>query len=206
MSGIVAAHGPFDPRLGARMLERLAQRGPDGEGTRALPQAWLGHRRLAIVDLPGGAQPLAGPRDDLWLVGDGEGYNHGRLRTGLGEEGFRTASDHEVVLHLFDREGLDGFERLWGTFAFVLAGADGRFAAVRDALGVAPLYWARRDGTVLFASELKAFDEEWRPEVEPVPVGSAWTPEEGLRGTGGVPAGRPVLLRGRAPHQDPPPW
>ena len=67
MSGIVAAHGPFDPRLGHRMLARLAHRGPDGAGTCSAGGAWLGHRRLAIVDLEGGGQPMAGP-GGLWLV------------------------------------------------------------------------------------------------------------------------------------------
>jgi asparagine synthase (glutamine-hydrolysing) len=206
MSGIVAACGPFDPRLGARMLERLAHRGPDGEGTRQAGRAWLGHRRLAVVDPAGGAQPLSNERGDLWLVGDGEVYNHRRLRAEVGEDAFRTGSDHEVALYLFERDGLEGLGRLWGTFAFALAGHDGRFAAVRDPLGVAPLYWARRDGTVLFASELKAFDEDWRGDVEAFPTGCAWTPEDGARAAGGVPSGRPMLLRSRAPDEDPPGW
>ena len=206
MSGIVAAWGPFDPRLGQRMLNRLAHRGPDGEGTRQVGRAWLGHRRLAIVDTKGGAQPLAGAGGDLWLVGDGEVYNHRRLRAELGEETFRTGSDHEVALHVFERDGLEGLERLWGTFALVLAGEDGRFAAARDTLGVAPLYWASRDETVLFASELKAFDEDWRGHVRAFPPASAWTPEDGLRTWGRAPTAGPVLLRSRAPDEDPPPW
>ncbi len=206
MSGIVAACGPFDPRLGRRMLERLAHRGPDGEGMRQVGRSWLGHRRLAIVDLEGGAQPLANARGDLWLVGDGEVYNHRRLRAELGEETFRTRSDHEVALQVFERDGLEGFQRLWGTFAFVLAGDDGRFAAVRDTLGVAPLYWARRDRTVLFASELKAFDEDWRLHVESFPIGSAWTPEDGLRAWGRASPGHTLLMRNRALDEDPPPW
>ncbi|MDR0359117.1 MAG: asparagine synthetase B, partial [bacterium] len=166
----------------------------------------LGHRRLAIVDPTGGAQPLSNARGDLWLVGDGEVYNYRRLRADLGKESFRTGSDHEVVLDIFERDGAEGLERLWGTFAFVLAGNDGRFTAVRDPLGVAPLYWASRDGTVLFASELKAFDEDWRGDVEPFPTGSTWTPEAGLRPLGRAPSGRPVLLRSRAPDEDPPSW
>jgi asparagine synthase (glutamine-hydrolysing) len=156
MSGIVAAHGPFDPRLGHRMLERLAHRGPDGAGTRSVGGSWLGHRRLAIVDLEGGAQPLAGRRDGLWLVGDGQIYNHDRLRSELGHDRFRTRSDHEAALHLYDEQGVGAFERLWGTFAFAIAGEDGRFVATRDTFGVSPLYWARRGDTVLLASALVA--------------------------------------------------
>src|SRR5829696_4211942 len=71
VSGIVAANGPFDPDLGQRMLSRLVHRGPDGEGSRRVGDSWLGHRRLAIVDLEHGGQPLGNRAGDLWLVGDG---------------------------------------------------------------------------------------------------------------------------------------
>jgi asparagine synthase (glutamine-hydrolysing) len=206
MSGIVAAHGPFDPRLGERMLDRLAHRGPDARGTRQVGDAWLGHRRLSIVDPVGGDQPLANDGGDLWLVGDGEIYNHRQLRAELGAVSFRTGSDHEAALRLFERDGLAGIEQLWGTFAFVVAGSDGRFAAVRDTLGVAPLYWARRDETVLFASELKAFDEDWQPAVEPLPTGHFWTPDDGLSEWRQSAGGPSVLMRRRAPDEDPPEW
>jgi asparagine synthase (glutamine-hydrolysing) len=205
MSGIVAAHGPFDPRMGQRMLERLAHRGPDGEGSQQLGDAWLGHRHLAIVDPQAGSQPLHDAGRGLWLVGDGHVANHRRLRRQLGEDVFDTRSDHEVALRLFARDGVDGLDRLWGTFALAIAGDDGRFAVVRDTLGVVPLYWARRDGTALFASELKAFDEDWRPDVEPFPPGHAWTGAGGLRAWRRPPSGVRVLLRGRA-HDDPPDW
>ncbi len=206
MSGVVAAHGPFDPRMGERMLERLVHRGPDGEGSRQVGDAWLGHRRLAIVDPEGGAQPLVNDAGDLWLVGDGEIYNHRRLRANLGEDSFRTGSDHEAALLAFERDGPEGFERLWGTFAFVIAGEDGRFAAARDTLGVAPLYWAQRDGTVLFASELKAFDEDWQAEVEPFSTGHVWTPRGGLRKWTSAPSEPSPLMRSRAPEEEPPAW
>lgn len=206
MSGIVAAHGPFDPELGRRMLARLAHRGPDGEGSREVDGSWLGHRRLAIVDLEGGDQPLGNERGDLWLVGDGEIYNHRRLRAELGGSRFRTRSDHETALHLFDDEDVEAFERLWGAFAFAIAGENCRFAIGRDPVGVAPLYWARRDATVVFASELKAFDPDWRGDLEPFPPGHAWTPDEGLRMLAPFPASAPVLMRSRAPDDDPPAW
>jgi asparagine synthase (glutamine-hydrolysing) len=205
MSGIVAAHGPFEPALGRRMLTRLAHRGPDGEGERALEGAWLGHRRLAIVDLEGGGQPLGDAAAELWLVGDGEIYNHRRLRALLGEQRFRTGSDHEAALHLYADEGLAAFEHLWGTFALAIAGG-GRFAVARDTFGIAPLYWARRDSTVLFASELKAFDEDWRPAIEPFPTGHAWTPQDGLHPFRPQPVASPVLMRSRHPDEDPPAW
>lgn len=183
MSAIVASYGPFDPAEGERMLDRLTHRGPDGSGVVQAGQSWLGHRRLAIVDLEGGGQPLADPGRELWLVGDGEIYNHQRLRDELRGRGetFHTGSDHEVVLRLVALEGAGALDRLWGMFAFVVSGEDGRFLAGRDMIGIAPLYWVRDGDTVLFASEIKAFDPVRRNDVEPFPPGHTWTPDDGLQ-------------------------
>ncbi len=206
MSAIVAAHGPFDADVGDRMLERMAHRGPDGAQTRRVGKAWLGTRYLTITDPDTGAQPLGGHTQSIWLVGDGEIYNHRQIRRQLGSERFRTGSDLEAALQLYKEDGLAGFGRLWGSFALVLAAQDGRFAVARDVLGIAPLYWARRGDTTVFASELKAFDEEWRELVEPFPPGHAWTPEDGLVPGPRFPGAAPVLLKSRAPEEDPPEW
>ncbi len=206
MSGIVATYGPFDEQLGLRMLERHAHRGPDGAGTRTVGRSWLGHRRLAIVDLAGGGQPLGAGERGLWIVGDGQISNHERLRAELGPERFRTRSDHETALLLYDTVGLAAFERLWGTFALAIAGDDGRFVAARDTFGIAPLYWATRDDTVVFASELGAFEGAWRADVRPFPPGHAWTPQGGLTPWRPFPAAAPVLLRSRTPEEEPPAW
>ena len=192
------------------MLDRLTHRGPDGSGTHTVANAWLGHRRLAIVDVQGGGQPLVEPDRRLWLVGDGEVYNHRRLREQLEAKGrtFRTGSDHETVIHVLDEEGPEGLSRLWGMFAFALAGADGRFIAGRDTFGVAPLYWVRDGDTVIFASELKAFDPHRRADVEPFPPGHLWTPQGGLQQLQQLPAGRSArvaaLLDDDEPGQEPP--
>ncbi|MDP8960883.1 MAG: asparagine synthase (glutamine-hydrolyzing) [Actinomycetota bacterium] len=164
------------------MLDRLMRRGPDGEGRRQLGHAWLGHRRLAISDVEGGEQPLHEPERDLWLVGDGEIYNHDRLRSELQARGhgFRTGSEHETALHFLADQGPDALERLWGRFVFVLAGEDGRFLACRDTLGIAPLYWTPDADTMVFASELKAFDPARCSQVKPFPPGHYWTPGTGL--------------------------
>ena len=206
MSAIVAAHGPFDERLGQRMLDRMAHRGPDGGGSRSFPHAWLGVRYLAIVDPEGGAQPLTAGPPEAALIGDGEIDNYRRIRDGLGAHRFRTGSDLEAALQLYLDQGVASFERLWGTFALAVAGEDGRFAVARDVLGISPLYWARRGESVLFASELKAFDADWRPWVEPFPPGHAWTPEQGLIAGPAFPGSTPVLLQSRAPSEDPPSW
>lgn len=210
MSAIVAAHGPFDPAEGRRMLDRLTHRGPDGEGHQALDHAWLGHRRLAIVDVEGGGQPLHDPERGLWLVGDGEVYNHVRLRGDLEQRGhaFRTRSDHETILHLLGADGPSALTRLWGMFAVIAAGEDGSFIAARDRIGIAPLYWVRDGDTVVFASELKAFDPDRRNAVEPFPPGHTWTPEDGLQEVHELPAGRSAAvleLIGSGPVPDEPP-
>ena len=177
MCGIVAEHGGSDPEALERMLERLAHRGPDDRGTVQVDGSWLGHRRLSIVDVGGGRQPLSTRDESAYLVGNGEVYNHEEVRAGLVDRELLTTSDNEVALHLIDERGVEGLGELSGMFAFVMAGRDGRFVAARDPVGIKPLYWARRDGAVRFASEMHAFDPEWQSFVEPFPPGCAWTPE-----------------------------
>ena len=162
------------------MLRRLVHRGPDDEGSITLPGAWLGHRRLSIVDTTGGHQPLTTSDGHLYMVGNGEIYNHEELREVLTDSEFLTGSDNEVALQLVNQEGLEGLEQLGGMFAFVIAGADGTFIAARDPVGIKPLYWAQRDGQTVFASEIKAFDLDWQSDVEQFPSGYYWTPESGL--------------------------
>ena len=180
MCGIAAAYGGVEDDIGSRMLARLAHRGPDDEGSVQVAGNWLGHRRLSIVDVAGGKQPLVNASADLYMVGNGEIYNHEELRATLPGVEFRTQSDNEVALHLFDQRGPDAFTELHGMYAFVIAGSDGRFVAARDPVGIKPLYWAQRDGHVRFASEMGTFDEDWRPAVELFPPGHYWTPEGGL--------------------------
>ncbi len=180
MCGIAAIHGRADPAPGRRMLDRIGHRGPDGRGELGLANAWLGHVRLSIVDLEDGDQPLTTPDRRLHLVGNGEIYNHTRLRERLGPGYFTTDSDNEGALQLVAQEGPAGLRELRGMYAVVVAGEDGTFVAARDPVGIKPLYWARRGTEVRFASELVAFDEDWREAVELFPPGHYWTPGEGL--------------------------
>jgi len=215
MSAIVAAHGPFDEDLGLRMLGRMRHRGPDGLETRSGESWWLGTQRLAIIapdadritELPYGVQN----DETVSLVGDGHIYNHRRILAQLGGDTEREdvdgeVSDFEAALRLYRERGIEAFEMLWGAFALVVAATDGSFSVARDALGIAPLYWARRNGTVLFASELKAFEGEWRAQVEPFPPGHLWTPEGGLEAGPAMPGTGPVLLKTRGEGEDPPAW
>lgn len=180
MCGIAAGYGGIESDVASRMLSRLAHRGPDDDGSMEVAGNWIGQRRLSIVDVSGGKQPLKTASEDLFLVGNGEVYNHEEIKASLPNANFLTESDNEVALHLFDAYGPESFLKMRGMFAFVIAGEDGRFAAVRDPVGIKPLYWAQRDGLVRFASELRAFDEDWQPDVKVFPPGHYWTPEGGL--------------------------
>lgn len=187
MCGIAAIHDfrPTPARLrqaqvvGAKMLELLAHRGPDGHGSELVGPTWLGHTRLSIVDLDGGRQPLTGGSSGLWVVANGEIYNHDALRAELAGP-FATRSDSEVILHVVASRGTAGIHDLRGMYAFCVAGADGRLVLARDPLGVKPLYWARHDDRLLVASELGAFPTEVRAFVEEFPPGHHWTPDGGL--------------------------
>ncbi|MFJ4841051.1 asparagine synthase (glutamine-hydrolyzing) [Streptomyces sp. NPDC088746] len=191
MCGIAAIYSPQEDihtecacPAAEEMLDRLAHRGPDDRGTRTVGgHAWLGHRRLSIVDLDGGHQPLGGTSgaDDWSLVCNGEIYNHQALRDELPATAFGSSSDSAAALAVLRADGPEGLRRLRGMWALCAATPGGRFVAARDAIGIKPLYWARTGTTVHFASELRAFTPEVRPSAEIFPPGHRWSPEEGLR-------------------------
>ncbi len=142
------------------MVAAIAHRGPDGQATCLLPHAALGHARLAIIDLAGGDQPMSTPDQGITLVFNGEIYNYRELRRSLIACGvdFRTQSDTEVILHLYQREGVSGFGKLRGMYAFALWDQH-RCCGIlaRDPLGIKPLFIsASPSGTIEFASEAKA--------------------------------------------------
>jgi asparagine synthase (glutamine-hydrolysing) len=142
-----------------RMRDVLFHRGPDGEGLWVEGPVGLGMRRLAIVDVAGGHQPMANEDETVWIVYNGEIYNHTDLRPALEARGhrYRTRSDTETILHLYEEEGERCVERLRGMFAFaVWDRARGQLLLARDRLGIKPLYYAYTDGALLFASEIKA--------------------------------------------------
>ena len=148
-----------------RMMARLVHRGPDEEGLLPAPRAVLGMRRLSIIDLPGGGQPVWNEDGTRAVVYNGEIYNFGELRAeleGLGHR-FRTRSDTEVVVHAYEAWGADCVRRFRGMFAFAVAelpdGRDGAVARIflaRDRFGIKPLYYATVGGTFVFASEVRA--------------------------------------------------
>ncbi len=158
IAGVVAPeHGDEDGVR--RMLDALRHRGPDDEGEHVGRGAILGQRRLSIIDLSGGHQPIPNEDRSLWVVCNGEIYNYRSLRDELVAAGhrFRTHSDTEVIVHLYEELGERCVERLRGMFAFAVwdEGRQTLFVA-RDRLGQKPLYYVRRGDKFVFASEIKA--------------------------------------------------
>src|SRR5262247_1664386 len=161
IAGIVSLNSrePVDQARVKRMRDVLRHRGPDGEGLWAEGPVGLGHRRLSIVDVAGGHQPMANEDETVWITYNGEIYNHAELRTGLEARGhrYRTRSDTETILHLYEELADACVERLQGMFAFALWDrARRRLLLARDRLGIKPLYYALTGGELLFASEVKA--------------------------------------------------
>ena len=152
--------GGVDAQVVVAMRDTLIHRGPDGEGLYLSDdrRVGLGHRRLAIVDIAGGAQPMTG-RDGSVLVFNGEIYNYPSLRRELEADGvaFRTTCDTEVILHLYERFGPSCVDRLEGMFAFALWDPTlERMIFARDPVGEKPLYWTDAGGRLIFGSEIKA--------------------------------------------------
>ncbi len=150
---------PADPEVLRAMGRSIAHRGPDGEGFLAEPGVGLVHRRLAIIDLSGGGQPLGNEDGSVQVVFNGEIYNFQELRAGLEARGhcFRTHSDTEVLVHLYEEDGERLPERLRGMFTFALWDRPRRrLLLARDRLGIKPLYFYRDAEKLVFGSEVKA--------------------------------------------------
>jgi asparagine synthase (glutamine-hydrolysing) len=159
MCGIAGYLGPGTPDGLAAMLPLLKHRGPDGEGMHIEPGVGLGMTRLAIIDAAGGRQPMTNEDESVWLVFNGEIYNFRELRSLLAARGhrFRSRSDTEVLLRAYEVFGESCVEHLRGMFAFaVWDRRRQRLLLARDRLGKKPLYYRRRNGLLLFASEIKA--------------------------------------------------
>ncbi len=151
-----------EPGLLGRMLTAIRHRGPDGSNTLEKPGLGLGFNRLSFLDLAGGMQPLKNEDGTVWMICNGEIFNFQELRAELEGKGhrFSTKTDVEVILHLYEEEGLDFPNRLNGQFAIALYdGRERQLLLVRDHIGIAPLFYTTVDGWAVFGSEIKAILE-----------------------------------------------
>src|SRR5262245_14804190 len=165
--GVVSANGSVDPERVARMSATLVHRGADSSGEFADGTAALAARRLSIIDLETGDQPIANEDGTLHVVQNGELYNYRELRRELERAGhaFRTQGDTEVLLHLYEQHGEGFAERLRGMFAVAIwDAARRRLVLARDRFGIKPLYYRHLGGELAFASELRALP---RGEIDP---------------------------------------
>ena len=145
-----------------RMCDMIIHRGPDDEGLLVKDGAGLGMRRLSIIDLAGGHQPLFNEDKSAWIVFNGEVYNFQDLRPDLEARGhrFRTHSDTETIIHLYEEYGSECVQKLRGMFAFAIYDEKKHALLIaRDRLGKKPLHYALVDGNLYFASEI---NRSWR--------------------------------------------
>ena len=209
-----------------RMMEALWHRGPDEDGLLAAPSAALGMRRLSIIDLPGGHQPVFNETGNVGVVFNGEIYNFRQLRQTLEGRGhaFRTNSDTEVIVHAYEEWGEQCARELRGMFAFAIwdaraCGASGdaarraRIFLARDRLGIKPLYYACADGAFLFASEVRALiaTGSIAPRLAPDSLeayllfGSVAEPSTLVAGVFSIPPGHSLTFSADAPPSKPEP-
>jgi asparagine synthase (glutamine-hydrolysing) len=160
IAGILSLTGrPVQPEELALLTDAIEHRGPDDEGFYCDGTAGLGMRRLSIIDLHSGRQPIANEDRSVWVVFNGEIYNFRELRREMQGRGhtFRTATDTETIVHLYEEYGERCVERLRGMFAFAVWDARRRtLLLARDRVGIKPLYYAAVGGRLIFASELKS--------------------------------------------------
>lgn len=164
------------------MMKLMTHRGPDADGMFVCSEGngVLGHRRLSIMDPEGGNQPIYNEDSTKAVIANGEIYNFPRLRPELiKRHDFRTTNDSEAILHLYEEHGTSVVEHLDGMFAFAIADGDDMMAA-RDPIGIKPLYYGKKDGAFMFASELKAL-APYCDEIEEFAPGTLYHSREGFK-------------------------
>jgi len=202
----IKADKPIDiPTLG-RMVEVQRHRGPDETGMYVDDRIGLGHARLSIIDLSSGIQPIHNRDKTIWIVYNGEAFNYPELRKDLIRKGhsFYTETDTEVVLHLYEEEGISCLEKLNGQFAFAIWDLrKGQLFLARDRVGIHPLHYCLRKGQLLFASEIKGLfaHQDLEKAIDPEALDQIftfWTTLPGktfFKGVHEVPAGHYLLVK-----------
>lgn len=166
-------HEPVDPDTVRRMTQTMEHRGPDDEGYFFDGSLGLGFRRLSIIDLSGGHQPMSDVEETVWVMLNGEVYNFPELRAELEGRGysFRTRSDTEVIIHGYKEWGIEVLNHLNGMFGLAIWDAEKkRLVVARDAMGIKLIYYKIADGRLTFGSEIRPIraSENSQPEVDPV--------------------------------------
>ncbi|GAA4194888.1 asparagine synthase (glutamine-hydrolyzing) [Microbacterium oryzae] len=211
MCGICGVYSPSalpDVELGLAMMGELSHRGPDGSGYLRDETVLLGHTRLAIIDEAGGTQPMSNEDRTVWVVFNGEIFNHVELRAELERRGhrFRSRSDTEAIVHAWEEWGHGCFERFNGQWAVAIWDRRSRELILsRDRLGVRPLYYTRVGGRLLFASEVKALfaDAEVPRRIDPLGLDEVLTfwstvaPRTIFEGVKQVPPGSSLIVSER---------
>src|SRR5213595_585661 len=166
-------HEPVERETIVRMSRSIAHRGPDDEGFFIAGPVGLGFRRLSIIDLAGGHQPMSDVEETVWIIFNGEIYNYKELRAELQSKGheFRTNSDTEVIIHGYKEWSTDVFNHLNGMFGLAIWDVPNeRLVLARDAMGIKLIYYKIDNGQLTFGSEIRAIlaAGDSRPEVDPV--------------------------------------
>src|SRR5438094_644273 len=166
-------HEPVERETIVRMARSIAHRGPDDEGFFIAGPVGLGFRRLSIIDLAGGHQPMSDAEETVWIIFNGEIYNYRELRAELQGKGhqFRTNSDTEVIIHGYKEWGTNVFNHLNGMFGLAIWDVPNqRLVLARDAMGIKLVYYKVDNGTLTFGSEIRAVlaAEDSEPDVDPV--------------------------------------
>ncbi len=164
---------PVDRETIVRMARSIAHRGPDDEGYLISGALGLGFRRLSIIDLTGGHQPMSDAEETIWIIFNGEIYNYKELRAELQDKGhqFRTNSDTEAIIHGYKEWGTDVFNHLNGMFGLAIWDAPNeRLVVARDAMGIKLIYYKTDSGTLTFGSEIRPIlaAQNSRPDVDPI--------------------------------------
>ncbi len=179
MCGIAGMLGRSDRNLLLTMLNEMKHRGPDDLGVHVDDNLAIGQTRLSIIDVAGGKQPIYNEEGNGLVVCNGEIYNHRDLRKELSSHSFKTRSDTEAILHLYEAFGPECVRRLDGMFAFAVS-LGGDLCLARDRLGIKPLYYGEEDGTFYFASEMKAVLKA-TSHIHEFPPGHYYTPKNGFQ-------------------------
>ncbi len=166
-------HEPVERETIVRMADSIAHRGPDDEGFFITGPVGLGFRRLSIIDLAGGHQPMSDAEETVWIIFNGEIYNYRELRAELQKKGhqFRTNSDTEVIIHGYKEWGTDVFNHLNGMFGLAIWDVrNRRLVVARDAMGIKLVYYKIRNGQFTFGSEIRPIlaAQDSKPKVDPV--------------------------------------